>query len=518
MAEVEDQLAYQVVENVEVLTGELTLSSVFAIKRSLQFSPNDRENCKAGTPGAVRMIRLRDIWPDGSIRDPDTDLEYWRSDVPDAHLLRPGDVLLSEIVTGGRPKAAVVQDKDLPAVAVGSVLILRPLRMLDSEHLRLVLAFLRSTAVGKHATGDFGRARLARKSLETMVLPKADDGLAAALVELETAGRQIGAWSLEAGRVAGSVFDDGPGTDGARKAIIAAGQLTRLRAEAAAQLDDFGYVVRTRFPYPIALRWREVEARVSTEDYRDAYEAVLVTAEILLCYCALVTAALAHGAKIKLTAVSTLGERLATKPGGPTLGDWNAILQEAGSAKKRRGLAPDHPLHELGGFLLDDQATAARKSLSERRNAEAHLRAVDPVDLPRAVSEALRELTVLLERARFLADWSLVDITSVVWDSLQGEATLTMRRLVGDHPVVPTSTMSYANSAVDTGSLYLIDRDHRLYLLRPFLVGAVCAKCRTWSTFHVDKVEGQLARKSLEHGHTAPDEETDALRQVGLVS
>ena len=51
---------------------------------------------------------------------------------------------------------------------------------------------------------------------------------------------------------------------------------------------------------------------------------------------------------------------------------------------------------------------AARNRLHERRNAEAHQRHVDPVDMPLAIAEATVDLTTLVEQAQFLADWPLV--------------------------------------------------------------------------------------------------------------
>ncbi|MFD7757500.1 restriction endonuclease [Streptomyces sp. NPDC059757] len=385
--------------------------------------------------------------------------------------------------------------------------------------MRLVLAFLRSSAVGAHALGGFGRLRLRRKDVESFVLPEADEALSAALSELTTAGQQMSSWSAEATGLVESVFDRGVDTAEARQRIIEVGQLTRLRAEAAAQLDDFDYIVRTRFPYPIALRWRETEARRSAGDHGLAYDAVLEAAEILLCYCALLTAALAHGASIELASVSAVRTKLASgRGGGPGLGEWTAVLQEIAGAKKRRGLSPDHPLHELGSLLGDEAASDARKRLAGRRNAEAHLRPVDPVDLPGALQESFDDLRLLATRSRFLADWPLMQVTSVAWDAFSNRASLSFRRLMGDHPVVPTSTMSYPSSAVETGSLYLADRDHRLYLLRPFLTTQVCPTCRTWSTFHADKVDGELVRKSLEHGHWFPfGADTEALQQAALL-
>ncbi|WP_460309014.1 hypothetical protein [Actinocorallia aurea] len=351
-----------------------------------------------------------------------------------------------------------------------------------------------------------------------MILPAADTALSAALDELDTARRQLDIWGAEAANLAETVFDTDTNTLLARQSIIDAGQLTRLRAETAAQLDDLGYIIRTRFPYPVALRWRESEVRESAGDDARAYAAVLEAAEILLAHSALLVLALAQEASVELSSATALRTKLTgERGGGPGLGEWTAILQEIAGAKKRRGLGSDHPLHELGNLLSSEAAQKARKRIAGRRNAASHLRPVDPLDLPAALQETLDDLRLLVARARFLADWPLVQVTSVAWDSFRNESTLSVRQLMGDHPVVPTSTMKYRSSAVEQGSLYLVDRDHRLYLLRPFLVGQLCPLCRNWSTFHVDKVDGELVLKSLEHGHWFVYQgDLDSLKQVGL--
>ncbi|WP_333749158.1 restriction endonuclease [Streptomyces sp. IBSBF 2394] len=493
-------------------------SVISSVKRGYAVKGQASEGaCAADQPGAVRLVWLRHLGRDGSIAEPDEEADVWRDDVPDRFHLQAGDLLLSEVVTG-RPKAARVEEHDLPAAAVGSILVLRPVGTLTAEHARLILAFLRSEDVGRLTKGSFGRMRLSPKDLHSLMLPKADEALSAALDELDTAGRRMSGWSAEATTLAGSVFDMDVSLEDARRSIIEAGRLTRLRAEAAAQLDDPGYIVRTRFPYPVALRWREVEARMSAEDLGPAYEAVLEAAEVLLGYSALVTGALAQEATIELTSIGALQRKLSSAPGGPGLGEWTAVLQEISGNRKRRGLRMDHPLHELGTLLGSDEAQQARGRLADRRNAKAHGRGPDAVTLPAAVEEAFRDLSLLVFRARFLADLPLIHVTSASWDAFQGEATIMLRRLMGDHPVVPTSTMQYASNEIERGSLYLADRDHRLYLLRPFLTCEVCETCHTWSTFHADKEKGSLVQKSLEHGHHYPYRgNTQVLQQAGLL-
>ncbi|TJZ94716.1 restriction endonuclease [Actinacidiphila oryziradicis] len=463
-------------------------------------------------------MRMRDIRRHGAtIAEPDPGAALWHSDVPERYRLQAGDVLMGAVLLSDSAAVALVREQDLPAAASNTTIVLRPTVVLAPEHMRLILAYLRSV-VRYLAYGAVGMGRIRPKDLAALALPGSDEPLAAALDDLEAARQQMNNWSAEAADLTASAFADARNMGQARQRIIEAGQILRLRAETAAQLDDFVYIVRTRFPYPIALRWRETEARRSADDLGPAYDAVLETAEILLCYSALVTAALAHSAAIDLTSVAALRSKLANSQGGPGLGEWTAVLQEISGKKKRRGLEAEHPLHELGAFFADETVSAARKRLSGRRNDQSHLRRVDPIDLPGALRESYDDLRLLLTRARFLADWPLNQITSVTWNAFRDQATVGYRRLMGDHAVVPTETMQYPSSALETGSLYLADRDHRPHLLRPFLTGQICPICRTWSTFHADKGDHKLVLKSLEHGHCLPDPpDTEPLRQAGLL-
>jgi hypothetical protein len=496
--------------------SDLTISSVFNVTRGFSGRPGDL--CEAHAPRGARLLRGRDIKEDGTIAEPDDESDLWYSDIPERYHLRAGDVLMRDAFLPGRAGAAVVRQQDLPVAAGNNTVVLRPVATLNPEHMRLILAFLRSSAVERASPSLGGLLHLRRQDLESLALPRPDEALATALEDLDTAGRQLGRWSAEAGRLARSVFTDARDTEHARQRIIEGGQILRLRAETAVQLDDFGYIVRTRFPYPIALRWREIEAKKSAGDFGPAYDSVLDATEILFCYSALLTVAFAHGAALDLSSVTALRDKLANNRGGPGLGEWTEILQEISSKKKRRGLGEDHPLHELSSVLADEEVKAARQRHSGRRNNQAHLRRADSVELPQALKESFADLSMLLSRTRFLADWPLIEITSVTWDAFRSQANVGFRRLMGDHPVVPTDHMRHPSSALETGSLYLIDHSHQLHLLRPYLTGRICPVCRTWSTFHADKVDNEIVLKSLEHGHCVADSTVaEPLRHVGLL-
>ncbi|MEV6997626.1 hypothetical protein AB0N62_08005 [Streptomyces sp. NPDC093982] len=143
--------------------------------------------------------------------------------------------------------------------------------------------------------------------------------------------------------------------------------------------------MRTRFPLPIAHRWRETEARMSAGDQRAACNAVLDTDEILLCYMALITLALAWEAGIPLGSTAAIKEKPTSGRGGPGLGDWAAVMQEAATSRNLRELPHQHPIHSIRSLQADQDAADAGQRRSGSRNDDAHLRRLDPIDLPPAV-------------------------------------------------------------------------------------------------------------------------------------
>jgi hypothetical protein len=120
----------------------------------------------------------------------------------------------------------------------------------------------------------------------------------------------------------------------------------------------------------------------------------------------------------------------------------------------------------------------------------------------------------------FLLDNALVIARGVRWDSLDGAGTLTYQRLAGDHPIVPTREMRVATPTIEADSLYMLDSDKNLHLLRPFLIGTNCEECGSFSIFYADTFAGgKLNMKSMEHGHVikASDGLQHAARRSGLL-
>ncbi|MER5905117.1 hypothetical protein ABT150_34400 [Streptomyces mirabilis] len=98
-------------------------------------------------PGAVRMIRPRDIGRDGTIAPPSEET-LWAT-IPAEEQLAAGDLVLRRI---NSPNAvpphgfftAEVSKGDLPAAATDQVVILRPIKPLSRPQARLISMFLRT--------------------------------------------------------------------------------------------------------------------------------------------------------------------------------------------------------------------------------------------------------------------------------------------------------------------------------------------------------------------------------------
>lgn len=475
--------------------------------------------CGPEQPGAVRVISGRDLKRDGTIGLPDERTEW--ATVPQDQQLRVGDILLQKMIPPSdlRPclAAAEVVDADLPAAANSNVAVLRSLPVVDPPQRILILQYLRSPLARELIAAD-GTATITLDTLRELPIPQPDEALSTALTDLAEALRGFESWRAEAEAVLQTAFPDNEGFQAARARLVKHGRTSRLRLEAASNLDDHGYMVRTRFPYPVAYRWRTVEAERSAGVSRDAYDAVLETAEVLLCYTAHLALLLARDFNAQIGYSSTIRSTFA-RGKGLGFGDWTAILEEVRDSKAFRNLPDAHPLNDVRSLLASPEASTARRRLNDRRNDDSHLRKVDPTDLPHAIESAFTDLTALLRAADFLSDLSLIHVTAARWDNIRGQGTMSYRELMGDHPVAPTRTMPYHEPGLEVDSLYLVDGQHRLHLLRPFLIGRICPTCRNWSTFHVDGIKQDVViLKSLEHGHTTDDASLiEPLRHIGLL-
>lgn len=477
--------------------------------------------CAKRDNGAVRVLAGRDIRRDGSIVPADESSKWAR--VTTDRQLRIGDfvgrAILPQSDSEGFVLAEVTED-DLPAVASDHVIVMRPLRSLSEPDKLLALLYLRSPFARKVAVAFSGDAgiRTHLSTIGTLQVPQPDEALKSALFDLSQATERFDLWRSEAKALLESTFVD-ESAKSARARLVRAGQTLRLRADAAALLDDDAHVIRTRYPFPIAYRWRVVEANISAGEDREALDSILEAAEILVCYAANTALALARESEVRLGYRINIKQTYASGRGGPGFGDWLAVLEEVRDGRSCRNLPDGHPLGSLSAILGTTTAQISVRRLLDLRNDQAHGRRIDSVDLPRVLASAREDLASLMISARVLADMPLLHVASFQWDTLVSRGSIRYRELMGDHPVVPTRIMDHETNDVEADSLYLLDEQRAMHLLRPYLIGRRCPTCKNWSTFHVDRVpDGKPSLKSLEHGHTVEDISiTEPLRHVDLL-
>lgn len=432
-------------------------------------------------------------------------------------MLRDGDLLLSGVTQFVSGRAARYRSTDGPMVGGPFVLVARPKVSLDDRTIRLLMRFIGSSRfIIQLDAVQAGEFEMNVVEILESVVPMPDQPFLEAFEALEAAEVQFRTWLDEAGALMESSMDS-PDLGAARVELLRGGSLIRQRAEAASMLDDLGHRVATRYPLPVAHRWRSaLAAKGGPDDLRS----VLRANEVLHAYLGILAITSAHLADIELGVLADIRKRLSSRRSGLGLGDWRALLEQFSELKSVRRLPDTHPLIEIRGFRADSTVVQASDELWQLRNDVSHLREFAPGELERTTTAAWSSLENLYEAVSFLTDYPLIRVISTRWDSYSKQNEIQYRQLSGDTPIVPVQTMIVADNTVETESLYLLDAHRRLHLLRPLLVGSECPACGHWSTFHPDRItqEGSVEYKSFEHGH--PSSPTDVhlgLSAVGLI-
>lgn len=244
----------------------VALKDLFEIRR---IRLRDQDFCQLDTPGAARIIWSRDVTE--SPLQSDRDRPQWAT-VDRGQLLEPGDFLTPGVTPRSNGKGFTViahSSCDGPAVAGPTMVVLRPRESVAPEIIDFSLRYLRSPAASRVYLKMNPEIRLGR-GFDEMVVPVADEEILAALQNLRDAQSNFLEWADEAGAVIDSIFDY-PSVEEARPRIIEAGRSVRSRSREARNLDDPDFAVRRAFPYPVAHRWRVMEAAVSAGSEKSVY-------------------------------------------------------------------------------------------------------------------------------------------------------------------------------------------------------------------------------------------------------
>ncbi|MEO1061337.1 MAG: hypothetical protein AAFZ07_07945 [Actinomycetota bacterium] len=469
-------------------------------------------------PSALRTITARAVRASGLETD---DLGQQPEHLV-GEALADSDILIPAVRPAGqRFRAVRVRSEDLPLHLGQHLLAVRPKEGLTETQLSIVTDFLRSQRCldqlpyKEASAGDIGRVSSA--SLLDVRVPLAGEELERAFKAVSEAAADFSKWMREVEQLRAEAID-GVDLEEARSNLLAHSALLRQRAEAARKLDDLGHRVATRFPLPVAYRWR---AALAARGGPDEVRSILHAQEVLLGYLAIMAILCARSAGVEIGHLGDLRDRLAKMRGGITLGDWRAILREASDKRTLRRLPRSEPFAEVLDYFTFGEVLEAVQRLGDVRNDAAHLRDHGPLKEADIADECWFDLETLVRAAEFLEDYPLVRVLSTRWDGLVSRNELGVRVLSGDNPIVPREVVPYPEPDVEAGSLYLRDRRGKLHLARPLLIGTECPTCGHWSTFHPDRMTDAdtVEFKSLEHGHplVIPGDES-RLEVIGLLA
>lgn len=482
---------------------------------------NRDERLDGNTEAGIPLIEGRDIVLDNRLVSEDT--RYRIADTPANYQLQEGDICVSVIFAAAKNLKAVKIEKEmLPLAAAKSVLIVRP-KNISEVDVSYLLEYLRSDKavrllklVGMPKLGS--NFRLDKHSLEKLPVPVADEVLNTALQNLREAARVFGRWKTEAEQIISSLFDLSSAKD-ARTHVLSAGRRIKQRQYAAQQVDEFGYRVRTRFPHPIAYRWRTVEA---AKPDLEGYIHILECAEITVCYLACIAILSAKSVEdVSIGSLRSISQKL-SQGRGTTFGDWLAILTEVNEKKLLKDRKKPIPFYEVIRLLDNEEAKQAIQLLKENRDAQSHGKGPKGSMVKGKFNESQNALEVLLKAIEFLTEYLLLYIEDTYRDSLVQVTRYNQRKLMGDHPLVTISQDNEAETAeLEARSLYLADRSGKLHLLRPLLIRRECPECGRWSIFYLENYQKRYKNcilKSMEHEHTIVDPSLkDAFRTLGLL-
>ena len=433
-------------------------------------------------------------------------------------LLMPGDICLRAIWNPAtRLVSAQIPYDAPPLTASHSLVVLRKKTETTDEEWQVLVDFLRSPrAADLMGARSIGSIHLNRRALGKLPVPVPDEALRVALRALNEAAADFESWREEAERQKRALFSFSASHEG-RIHLLQAGKRARQRQRAGRSVDNLAVRIRTQYPYPLAYRWRAVEAR--GEGLED-YQGVLDCAEATLCYLALLVIVGAQALNLHVGQVVEVGRRMVEQSRGIGLGDWIAVLREVATSKHFRK-SETFPFPELPGLLTDEDTNAAVQRLQEARNNLAHGRGPRGAAVPVAIEGRCADLELLLQAVEFVVEYRLRLVEETRRNSLSGLTQIGFRDLMGDHRLVPLVSEQHESSEIEAGSMYFLDRAGRYHLARPWLSWRTCPECQRPAVFHVerfDKKHDAVTLKSLEHGHTTVDKGlAPVFRKVGLL-
>jgi len=164
--------------------------------------------------------------------------------------------------------------------------------------------------------------------------------------------------------------------------------------------------------------------------------------------------------------------------------------------------------------------TSIRK-LMELRNHDSHGRVAPANVTEKSLTEAATDLETVYRTSGFLTDYRLMLITETRFDSIRKLNRFQYRDLSGDNALAPCHSDESSRNDLETGSLYLRDRQNSLHLMRPMLSYMECPQCHQMSTFFLDTFDKTqpefVGLKSFERNSVRREPFAEDFRHVGLL-
>lgn len=492
-----------------------TFESLFSLY-SITRPGDDRRNTIIARAGTLKILRGGGTGNDliaGLATIPIAEVFEIRSEASD---VKSGDFFLPTIRRVGDQRSVWIADNSgHPFERPESVITLRPRRPLRPGEALFYASYFGSEKFLGEEVGPGQLVLVRARELKHARLPSADQETLRAIAELTAAAVAFEEWRRDAHGAVDSFFQWRDIAAG-RADIIEAGRLTRQRHEAAQVLANRGPRFRATLPYPIARRWRDVEATSSGDS---GYRSVIDCAEASITYCAALGLAFAGVQSITVPRLQAVAGRLQTGRTRPSFGDWSAVLNNLAEIAISAPEPADSPLRYYRRYSGDD-VKGAIKSLKDRRNDFYHGRGPDAHRMSAYTVDAKAELERVLSASEWLVDYPLRYLESERWDSFGDTSELTYRELMGDHNVVSLGH-DETSGHLESRSLYTLDQFGRYYLLRPFLHGGYCDDCGQLTVFVIDgwsPAADEAEYKAIDHPHMATVQRASlGLRRAGLL-
>lgn len=440
--------------------------------------------------------------------------EVCRAD--DGEVAGPGQILLRCTGPLDAPHFSVSKLAPGDALAEGD-LVLRPVVDQNEYEQAFMLAYLESDRAWRLFEAEGGTSEMDVEALSRLPVVQAAEPIRLTLAEIEDARANVRRWSDELEKARKQLLD----IDSVGEAdLLDLGRRARSRVAVGARMDELGFRIRTQWPWPLAFKWREVEA---SQPDPAGYGRALEYAETLACYLACMALAAAHHADISLDSVNDIAGRLAGTTRGLSFADWTEVLKEVRGRSFRNAIGENHPFPEISTLMRDDDGVdRALRRLKRRRDDVAHNRGPQSSgEFTVEHQQAMADLHTWVEASEFLSSYPLWLIEEVRWDSFRDRNLVGYRELMGDNELTPRKTVESELATLEVGSLYACGRVGEMQLLRPVLTWTECEQCHRPAVWVLDQYSAanqHLTIRSLDHGHShGGDDDLEAFAGIGLI-